>query len=317
MNFQGLGQIQDYQYYLDVAFNAAKKIASQERQNTDANDRLNKSKDIELARVKEVSSRLQKPLKQLLESFPSLDGMTEFYQELVRNSLEYDSLKKSLGTINWGVQKIDEFAKKTNLKIKRDKQIFDINRHRREFYGRASSFMKQIGPSLLILEQARKTMKEFPSIKQKWFTVAIAGFPNVGKSTILQKLTGSKPQVKNYAFTTKSLNVASFGETAIVQCIDTPGTLNREKMNAIERLADIAMKYEADLILYVFDATLQIDAKEQIALYNKIKELDKPMLIYASKTDINPLPKEFSKYKPITDIIDLSKELLALARTYE
>ncbi len=312
MNFQGLGQIMDYQFYLDVAFKAGSKAAEHERENTKNKDRLNKSKDIELARVKMARSKLEKSLRDILLSFPSLDGMTEFYQEMVRATLDYEELKKSLGAINWAVMQIANFGRKFELKIKSSKELPTINKHRRAFFGRASSILKQVGKDLENLENARRVMKKFPSIKQKRFTVAIAGFPNVGKSTLLAKLTGSKPKIQDYEFTTKTLNVASFGETIKVQCIDTPGTLNRpDKMNNIERVADVAMKYEADFVVFVFDPTMDYD--KQIRLMNKIKELDKPMITYVSKTDIQAPPEELGE-DIIIDANDLKKELLKKAK---
>src|SRR3989338_4661337 len=90
-----------------------------------------------------------------------------------------------------------------------------------------------------------KIMGNFPSIKENIFTVAIAGFPNVGKSTLLNKLTGAHAEIANYAFTTRSLNLGYMFEDGkrIVQVIDTPGTLNRhEKMNYIEIQAELAMQ---------------------------------------------------------------------------
>jgi len=38
-------------------------------------------------------------------------------------------------------------------------------------------------------------MKGFPSIKTNLPTIAIAGFPNVGKTTLLSKITDAKPKI--------------------------------------------------------------------------------------------------------------------------
>ncbi len=64
-----------------------------------------------------------------------------------------------------------------------------VNVARREFAGRAFSVMKQIRKELEFLEQARKILSEFPSIKSDMKKIAIAGFPNVGKSTLLAKIS--------------------------------------------------------------------------------------------------------------------------------
>ena len=166
MNFQGLGEIRDYQFYLDVAFNAGSKTAQHERENSTNKDRLNKSKDIELARIKVARAKLEKSLKDILLAFPSLDNMTEFFQEMVRTTLEYDEIKKALGGVNWAVKQVSSFGRKFELKIKSSKELPTINTHRRAFFGRVSSILKQIGPELKTLENARRIMKTFPSIKQ-------------------------------------------------------------------------------------------------------------------------------------------------------
>ena len=116
--------------------------------------------------------------------------------------------------------------------------------------------------------------------------IGLAGRPNVGKSTLLSKLTQAKPAIANYEFTTRRLNLgyAKIGHYKI-QFIDTPGTLARfEKMNEIEKQAHLALKYLADLIVLVIDPTGKL--QEQRRLLDQLKSLDKEMISYLSKTDI-------------------------------
>ena len=140
-------------------------------------------------------------------------------------------------------------------------------------------------------------MKGFPTIKTSVPTVALAGFPNVGKTTLLYKLTGSKPEINEYAFTTKGINV-SYIKTPKkrIQILDTPGTLNRiDKMNYIERQAYLAMKLCTDMIVYVFDLTLTYPLDEQKKLYKRLYDLKLPMVVYCSKGDLVP-KKEIEEF---------------------
>ncbi|MBU0461081.1 MAG: hypothetical protein KJ574_00685 [Nanoarchaeota archaeon] len=96
MNFQGLKNVESADTYLDQAFSSAKKKADTLRAALPGSrgNRLEKSKRIELEKIKTIRAVLTKQLGLILRSFPSLDSLPEFYNELVRNTLEYDELKK-------------------------------------------------------------------------------------------------------------------------------------------------------------------------------------------------------------------------------
>jgi len=204
MNFQGLGAVENADWYLDVAFRNANKAASGMRGSLKGN-RLIKSRKLEIAKVETVKKVLDKQLMLILKGFPSIDGLPEFYQELVKITLDYAMLKKSLGGVNWAMKQINKFAGLYAGKIKGCTDYTAVNGIRTQYYGRISSVVKQIKKELLYLEECRKVMKDFPSIKQNSFTVCIAGFPNVGKTTLLSKITTATPEIASYAFTTNHL----------------------------------------------------------------------------------------------------------------
>ena len=307
MNFQDLEAIEDYQFYLDLASNKAKKTADKIRGKKLRMEPMHKSKLIETTRIDSVRNVLIDRLKQILSSYPNIDELPEFYISLVRCTLDYAKLKKSLGAMKWAVKKINSLYKDHLERIRRTKDLKKINVYRRQFYGRVSSVLKQIKKELAYLEHSRRVMKNFPTIKTKLKTIAIAGFPNVGKTTLMYKLTGSKPEIKSYAFTTKGVNVSYLntkGEK--LQLLDTPGTLNRfAKMNNIERIAWLAMQLLAEKIIYVFDLTEPYPIEAQIKLYKKVKEMKKPVIAYVSKTDIinkdyiEEFAEEHKKIKPV------------------
>jgi GTP1/Obg family GTP-binding protein len=80
-------------------------------------------------------------------------------------------------------------------------------------------------------------------------------------------------------------------------------------MNKIEQEAYLALKYVADKIIYIFDLTEPYPIEDQIKLYNRLKELNKPIIIYLSKTDILEKEKieEFSKKFKVVDLEELKK----------
>jgi nucleolar GTP-binding protein len=173
--------------------------------------------------------------------------------------------------------------------------------------------MRQVDKSLKYIETARWTMKQYPTLKTDLFTVAITGFPNIGKSTLLSKLTPAKPEIQNYAFTTKQINqgYAMFGVRK-VQFVDTPGVLDRSKMNNIELQAFLVLKYLVNLVIYVIDLTEPYPIKQQEELWKKLKEHDKPIIVYLSKADIideKSIAKARKKYKAISTLDELKKKI--------
>jgi len=271
--------------------------------------KLNKIKTLEMTKIAIVRDILVSRLDEILTSFPRVEELTVFYRKLVEYTIGKSNLKKALGKIKWTKEKISEVFRQHNSRLKSAQEIKDIAIIKKSFYGRISSVLKN--PDYKFLEKSRRTIQSFPTIKKKYKQVAIAGFPNVGKSTLLSKLTSSKPEIAAYAFTTKGIMVGYFDD---MQLLDTPGTLNRfDKMNDIEQQAYLVMKLVAEKIIYVFDLTEPYPLKDQISLYERIKGLGKPVVIYLSKTDILDKGKvdEFKKkFKAIDNIKELKKKLI-------
>ena len=288
MNLQNLGKIEDYQKYLDLAFNNGKKAAEHSRQETTSRNRAIRSRRIETARIEAYGKTLISILDQIGKSFPSIEQLAPFYQELIKATLDYAMLKQSLGAVNWAKKQITGLLHKYTKEISQTTKIEQFNKLRIAFSGRTSSIMKQIKENLEYLENARRTMKGYPSLKTKINTIVITGAPNVGKSTLLAVLTGSKPEIASYPFTTQKLNLGYDAEGN--QYVDTPGLLDRpfEKRNPIEKQAILALKHLATIIVFVIDPTeaCGYTIPEQQNLLNEIKkEFSQPIIIAANKAD--------------------------------
>lgn len=291
MNLQDLIKVETADTYLDHAFRAATDRAVIMRAKKDEKtrmDNLQKSKTIEKIKVRTVTVTLTRALHKILLSFPNFSELPRFYQEMVRLRLDFDEFKRNLGAVQWMHDKANELQMDYAKKIDGSRAIADINNHRRAFYGRIASFLKQIDPQLKVLDEMRRTLKEFPAIKTSIPTACLFGFPNVGKSTLLAKLTTAKPEIKAYPFTTKNLNIGYLKELGKkIQIIDAPGTLDRfEKMNDIEKQAYLAVKHCADIVVYVFDPTDEVPEEKQVQLLENVKKYCPEIVVYVSKTDI-------------------------------
>ena len=213
-----------------------------------------------------------------------------------------DHYKLALAQINTCRQLIDNVAKDYVRLMKYGDSLYRCKQLKRAALGRMCTIMKRQGPSLQYLEQVRQHLSRLPSIDPNTRTLILCGFPNVGKSSFMNKVTRADVDVQPYAFTTKSLFVGHFDYRYVRwQVIDTPGILDHplEDRNTIEMQSVTAMAHLRAAILYVFDLseTCGYNLFQQVNLYNNIKALfaNKPVVLVFNKVDITrfeELPQE-------------------------
>ena len=287
MGFQDINPIEKYQFFLDLAFRHAKQRAEDLRSKKLTGDRIKIGIQINLIKVDVIQATLHGRFSSILKQFPQIDDLDPFYQGLVKATMDYVEVKQALGAFNWALKKIKALTQSYKAKIKMNMIYGNFPKLFGEYVGRISSVVKQIKSAFTTLEEARRVFKAFPNIKTKLPTVSIVGFPNIGKTTLLYKLTGSKPEINEYAFTTKNSKIAYLKkDKKKIQFLDTPGTLNREKENRIEMQANLALKHVTDIVVYIFDLTEPYPMKDQKLLLEKTKECGKPIILYLSKTDL-------------------------------
>ncbi len=302
MNFQTIPPVPDSRHLLDLAFRRARKKSQLKKfekkdsrsQRKDSYSQSFKDRKLQFIKKTEfikldvIKGILISRLDEILQTFPEEKKLPSFYAKLLRLTLDYFQFKKSFGAVNWATGRIWFFHQEYLRKASRARDIKSIKDSSRQFYGRVSSVLKQIDGNLQYLEQSRKILCTYPDIKEMP-TVCIYGFPNVGKSTLLNKLCGSKAKVAGYPFTTLTINA---GYTTIkskgMQFLDVPGTLAREeKKSNIELMAELAVEELAGVIIYVFDLSgyCGYSVREQEELFRKIRK-GKTVLAYLAKKDL-------------------------------
>jgi len=277
-------KIEEARFYIEKAIRRGRKAKTKVR----VKNRERKIKITALEEIRGAKDSLYEDLDRIEKNFPNINELGEFYKELIEIKIGTKKLKENIGRINWTKRKIVQLHKDYKNRTVRSGNKTLIDKNQSQFYGRISSLMRKISRELKFLEDGRRKVKEIPNIKTKIKTACITGFPNVGKSTLLKKLTEADVEIKPYAFTTKDVMLGYIDNK--VQIIDTPGTLNRHnKMNDIEKIANIAMKHLGKVIIYVFDITEECGytIKQQTELLKKIEnELKKEVIIYLSKRDL-------------------------------
>jgi nucleolar GTP-binding protein len=173
-----------------------------------------------------------------------------------------------------------------------------------------ATIMKRQKDPLAYLEQVRQHMSRLPAIDPNTRTLIICGYPNVGKSSFINKVTRADVDVQPYAFTTKSLFVGHLDYKYLRwQVIDTPGVLDHplEEMNTIEMQSITALAHLKSCVLYFMDLSEQCGytIEAQCKLFHSIKPLfsNKPTLLVINKVDVMRLEDLTPEARALVDEI--------------
>ncbi|KAM1952682.1 hypothetical protein ACFX15_007131 [Malus domestica] len=249
-----------------------------------------------MRKVKYTQQNFHEKLSTIIDEFPRLDDIHPFYGDLLHVLYNKDHFKLALGQINAARTLIGKISKDYVKLLKYGNSLYRSKCLKVAALGRMCTVIKRIGPSLAYLEQIRQHMARLPSIDPNTRTVLICGYPNVGKSSFINKITRADVDVQPYAFTTKSLFVGHTDYKYLrYQVIDTPGILDRpfEDRNIIEMCSITALAHLRAAVLFFLDisGSCGYNIAQQASLFHSIKSLfmNKPLIIVCNKTDLQPL----------------------------
>eukprot|EP00898_Chlorokybus_atmophyticus_P007423 jgi/Chlat1/7682/Chrsp64S07148 len=249
-----------------------------------------------MRKVKFTSSTYHDRITTILEDFPRVDDIHPFYADLLNVLYDKDHYKLALGQLHAARNLIDKMAKDYVRLLKFGDSLYRCKQLKRAAMGRMCTLMKKLTASLAYLEQVRQHMSRLPSIDPNTRTILICGYPNVGKSSFMNKVTRADVDVQPYAFTTKSLFVGHTDYKYLRwQVIDTPGILDHplEQRNTIEMQSITALAHLRATVLYFVDISERCGytLAQQAALFHSIKPLfaNKPLMIVCNKVDARPL----------------------------
>jgi GTP-binding protein len=126
--------------------------------------------------------------------------------------------------------------------------------------------------------------------------VALVGLPNVGKSTIISRISAAKPKIADYPFTTLEphLGVVRTGDGSDFTVADIPGLvegaaegkgLGHRFLRHITRSRVLVVLVELDPVTGVAPATQLAVLLDELARYQP-DLLDRPRLVVGSKADM-------------------------------
>lgn len=252
-----------------------------------------KAKRREAERVRIAEKVTAGYIESMVKSVPTIDNLHPFYHDLLELLVGIATAKAALGRLSRTARIIHEAAKASLGRLKRPRNPPDAAAARNAFMGRVASLVREATDDFTIIAELRAKMKDLPTADPDVPTVVLAGYPGVGKSTIVGQVSSAKPQVRSYPFTTKEIIVGHVKlGYLIVQIVDTPGILDKplEKRGQVEMLAVMALGHLSNLIAFIVDASEgnAFSLESQKGLMDSIMETfpGKPVQVFFNKADI-------------------------------
>lgn len=117
------------------------------------------------------------------------------------------------------------------------------------------------------------------------FTVALVGQPNVGKSVVMNLLTGAGVMVSNYSGTTVEITKGHLLSSAgKINVIDTPGTYSLHSDTAEQKVTQrVLLKENVNLIINITDAR---NLSRNLYLTLQLLDLNIPMILVLNQMDM-------------------------------
>lgn len=219
-------------------------------------------------------------------------GLSEFERALVAGAFGDGTLDRALLRIRRAEERIRGLARDAEQATRRASGSEELGDQVRAFYGRLSSFVREVDRDLEKVREVSEFLRNRPRLDPSAPTLVVAGFPNVGKSSLVARLSSARPKVADYPFTTLSIAVghADLGFDRL-QVVDTPGVLGRShRANLAEEEATTAVGRAATVVLFVIDPTggSGYTREEQEALLEKWRaEFPQlPIIVVETKSDL-------------------------------
>ena len=122
-------------------------------------------------------------------------------------------------------------------------------------------------------------------MKTNTISIAFAGQPNSGKSTLFNLMTGSHQHVANYpGITVEKKTGEYFFNGSEVLITDLPGTYSLTSYSPEERVSrEFILKEKLNLLVNITDGS---NLERQLYLTFQLLEMERPMIMYMNKLDV-------------------------------
>ncbi|MHB9287046.1 NOG1 family protein [Halobacteriales archaeon Cl-PHB] len=276
--FEGLPTTPTADELVDQAFSRAAR-AGRAKSGTEAQQSM----------LQTASNVLSDNLGNVVTAWPDFDELDPFYRELADAISGVDDLRQHLNEVNWASRKTGEIHSEYQSRLSGDPDT--ARKLRKQAFARLADVVEEVGDDLQAVNEARDDLRVLPDIRPDEPTIAVAGYPNVGKSSFVNGVTRASNEIDSYPFTTTGIHVGHVEVDRIrYQLVDTPGLLDRppEDRNEIESQAISALEHAADAVIVVVDASeaCGYPLEVQLELRDDVEtRFDVPVLTVCNKAD--------------------------------
>ena len=282
MIFEGLPTTPRSEELVDKAFSRAARAG-----------RAKRGHEAQESMLRTAGNVLSDNLENVVVSWPDFSfDVDPFYYEMADAIVDVDRLRQALSQVMWASRQIEDLRDEYTTKI-HNSDVDTARKHRKQAFARMADVMDQIRDDLRYIGDSRDQLKVLPDVQPDEPAIVIAGYPNVGKSSFVNRVTRASNEIAEYPFTTKGVQIGHFDRNHVrYQIVDTPGLLDRpaDERNDIERQAVGALEHLADVVVFMLDPSgdCGYPLSVQLELREEVRELfgdDVPFLTVANKHD--------------------------------
>jgi nucleolar GTP-binding protein len=301
MDFEDLPTVPRAEELVDQAFSRAARAG-----------RAKGGREAQASMLQTASNVLSDNLENVVTAWPDFRTVQPFYRDLADAAARgtdpeaadggegagLDALRQALSEVSWAAEKTHDLGREYQGRLPGD--VDTARGLRKQAFARMADVVREVDAELALLGEVRDELRKLPDIRPDEPTIVVAGYPNVGKSTFVNRVTSADNETAEYPFTTRGVHVGHVtpdreagGDGHVrYQVVDTPGLLDRpaDERNDIEAAAVSALTHLADAVLVFVDPSITcgypLDA--QLELRDAVVErFDAPVLTVGSKSDLS------------------------------
>ncbi|KAF5396315.1 Nucleolar GTP-binding protein 1 [Paragonimus heterotremus] len=141
-----------------------------------------------MRKIKTCQQFFHDKLQAIVTDFPNVETIHPFYADLINVLYSKDHYKLALGQLNTAKNIIDGIARDQVKVLKYGESLYQCKTLKRTAFGRMCTVIKRQADNLKFLEDTRQHMSRLPTIDPDTRTLILCGFPNVGKSSFINKV---------------------------------------------------------------------------------------------------------------------------------